>query len=130
MPVERSAMLGAQLWVIRWVPREGVTAADVQAVVDAHLKWMLGLEAAGHVVASGPLTSGPGVTPGGPHGAAGLHGAAGRCAGGPGPLRRQGTAHLRRPRVARHGGRPHRAGLLRHDDLPDQLMPARRPEGG
>ena len=64
MPVAGSAMLGAQLWVIRWLPREGVTAADVEALLDAHLEWMLGLEAAGHVVASGPLTSGPGVTPG------------------------------------------------------------------
>ncbi len=31
MPVERSAMLGAQLWVVRWSPRQGVTAADVEA---------------------------------------------------------------------------------------------------
>jgi uncharacterized protein len=64
MPVDRPAMLGAQLWVVRWVPRQGVTAADVEAVLDAHLAWMLGLEAAGQVVASGPLTSGPGVEPG------------------------------------------------------------------
>ena len=64
MPVERSAMLGAQLWVVRWIPRDGVTAADVEAALDDHLQWMLAQEAAGHVVASGPLTSGPGVTPG------------------------------------------------------------------
>jgi uncharacterized protein len=64
MPVERSAMLGAQLWVVLWRPREGVTTADVEAALDDHLEWMLGLEAAGHVVASGPLTSGPGVGPG------------------------------------------------------------------
>jgi uncharacterized protein len=64
MPVERTAMLGARLWVVRWTPREGVTAADVEAALDAHLEWMLELEAAGHVVASGPLTSGPGVAPG------------------------------------------------------------------
>jgi uncharacterized protein YciI len=64
MPVERSAMLGAQLWVVRWTPCDGVTAADVEAALDDHLEWMLGLEAAGHVVASGPLTSGPGVAPG------------------------------------------------------------------
>jgi uncharacterized protein YciI len=64
MPVERPAMLGAQLWVVRWIPREGVTTADVEATLDDHLEWMLGLEEAGQVVASGPLTSGPGVTPG------------------------------------------------------------------
>ena len=64
MPVERSAMLGAQLWVIQWSPREGVTAADIEAALDAHLEWMLALEGAGYVVASGPLTSGPGVAPG------------------------------------------------------------------
>jgi uncharacterized protein len=64
MTVERSVMLGARLWVVRWTPREGVTAADIEAALDAHLEWMLGLEAAGQVVASGPLTSGPGVTPG------------------------------------------------------------------
>jgi hypothetical protein len=56
MPVERSTMLGAQLWVVRWSPREGVTAADVEAALDAHLEWMLGLEAAGHVVAKGLRT--------------------------------------------------------------------------
>ena len=64
MPVERSAMPGAPLWVIRWTPREGVSAADTEAALDAHLEWMLGLEGAGYVVASGPLTSGPGVAPG------------------------------------------------------------------
>ena len=64
MPVERSAMLGARLWVVRWTPCEGITAADVEATLDVHLEWMLGLEAAGHVIASGPLTSGPGVAPG------------------------------------------------------------------
>jgi uncharacterized protein YciI len=64
MPVARSAMLGAQLWVVRWTPQPRVKAADVEAALDAHLEWMLGLEAAGHVVASGPLTSGPGVAPG------------------------------------------------------------------
>jgi uncharacterized protein YciI len=64
MPLEPAAMLGAQVWVVRWSPREGVTAADVETVLDAHLEWMLGLEAAGHVIASGPLTSGPGVAPG------------------------------------------------------------------
>src|SRR6266511_323995 len=61
MPVERSAMLGAQLWVIWWLFRQGVTAEDVEALLDAHLEWVLGLEAGGHVVASGPLTSGPGA---------------------------------------------------------------------
>jgi uncharacterized protein YciI len=64
MPVDRRAMLGAQLWVVRWIPRQGVTAADVEAALDDHLEWMLALEDAGHVVASGPLTSGPGSQPG------------------------------------------------------------------
>lgn len=64
MPPAHSTMLGAQLWVVHWTPREGVTAADVEAALAAHLEWMLGLEDAGHVVASGPLTSGPGVAPG------------------------------------------------------------------
>ena len=50
MPLEPAAMLGAQVWVVRWSPREGVTAADVETVLDAHLEWMLGLEAAGHVI--------------------------------------------------------------------------------
>jgi uncharacterized protein len=64
VPVGRPAMLGAQLWVVQWIPREGVTAADVEATLDEHLEWMLAQEAAGHVVASGPLTSGPGLAPG------------------------------------------------------------------
>jgi hypothetical protein len=38
MPVERSAMLGARLWVVRWTPCEGITAADVEAALDTHLK--------------------------------------------------------------------------------------------
>ena len=64
MPVERSAMLGAQLWVVRWNPLEGVTAADVVAARAAHREGLRGREAAGAGVAAGPLTSGPGVAPG------------------------------------------------------------------
>ena len=97
MPLEPAAMLGAQVWVVRWSPREGVTAADVETVltppgVDAR--------AGGRRARHRSLTSGPGVAGRGPHGAAGVHRTGGGRARRPGPVRRQGAPDLRGPRVA------------------------------
>ncbi|WP_088288258.1 YciI family protein [Kineosporia sp. A_224] len=64
MPVDRDAMLNVDLWVILWSPAPAVDAAVVEAVLDEHLAWMLDGEAAGRVVASGPLTAGPLARPG------------------------------------------------------------------
>jgi len=62
--VDRSAMLAASLWAVWWRPVEGLTVAELEGSLDAHLAWMLSLEQAGHLFASGPVTSGPGVLPG------------------------------------------------------------------
>ena len=64
MVVDRSAMLAANLWVIWWQPTAGLSSADLESCLDEHLAWMLSLERAGHLFASGPITSGEGVTPG------------------------------------------------------------------
>lgn len=58
------ALLGRDYWLIRSTPVESTTASDVERHVEAHVAWLLELEAAGVVVLSGPLTSGPGVRPG------------------------------------------------------------------
>ena len=64
MVVDRTAMIAADYWAVWWRPRVGVTAADLDAVLEEHLAWMLGLEREGHVLASGPITSGPGASAG------------------------------------------------------------------
>jgi uncharacterized protein len=62
--VDRDAMLNVDLWVVLWTPVDGVDAQAVGDVLEEHLSWMLGAEAAGSVVASGPLTGGPRARPG------------------------------------------------------------------
>jgi uncharacterized protein YciI len=57
-------LLGRDYWLILSTPAAGTGAADVAGHVDEHLDWLLGLEAAGVIVMSGPLTEGPGVRPG------------------------------------------------------------------
>jgi uncharacterized protein YciI len=58
------ALLGRDYWLILSTPVESTTAADVEHHLEAHLAWLLELEAAGMVFLSGPLISGPGVGPG------------------------------------------------------------------
>jgi uncharacterized protein YciI len=57
-------LLGREYWLIMSTPAPAVTGADIAGHVEAHLDWLLGLEAAGVVVMSGPLTEGPGARPG------------------------------------------------------------------
>ena len=64
MEPDRGALLGRDYWLALSTPLPTTTAADIESQVDAHLAWLLGLEAAGTVFLSGPLTSGPGVAPG------------------------------------------------------------------
>jgi uncharacterized protein YciI len=64
MGPDRDALLGRDYWLVLSTPRPGTTAADLERHVDAHLTWLLELEADGAAFLSGPLTSGPGVTPG------------------------------------------------------------------
>ena len=62
--VDRSALLGRDYWLVRSIPLPSATAADVERHLDAHLRWLLDLEADGTVFLSGPLVSGPGIGPG------------------------------------------------------------------
>jgi hypothetical protein len=57
-------LLGREYWLIMSTPAPAVTGADIAGQVEAHLDWLLELEAAGAVVMSGPLTEGPGAGPG------------------------------------------------------------------
>jgi uncharacterized protein YciI len=45
-------------------PGASTTGADIERHLDAHLAWLLKLEADGVVFLSGPLVSGPGTRPG------------------------------------------------------------------
>lgn len=51
-------------WLIRSTPADTTTSSDVERCAASHIGWLLGLEAAGTVLLSGPLLSGPGVAPG------------------------------------------------------------------
>jgi uncharacterized protein len=64
MGPDRGALLGRDYWLVRATPEPATTAADIERHVEAHLAWLLALEADGVVLLSGPLTSGPGVGPG------------------------------------------------------------------
>jgi uncharacterized protein YciI len=64
MGPDRSALLGRDYWLVLSTPNPATTAADIERHVDAHLTWLLALEADGVAFLSGPLTSGPGVRPG------------------------------------------------------------------
>jgi len=59
-----SGLLGRDYWMITSTPEPGTTAEAIGAVAHDHVAWLLDLEARGVVLASGPLTSGPGVGPG------------------------------------------------------------------
>jgi uncharacterized protein YciI len=63
METERR-LLGREYWLILSTPAPAVTGADIGGHVEAHLDWLLELEAEGVVVMSGPLTEGPGARPG------------------------------------------------------------------
>ena len=57
-------LLGREYWLVRSAPLDEVTHAQISASADEHVAWLLKLEAEGVVFLSGPLTSGPGVSPG------------------------------------------------------------------
>jgi uncharacterized protein YciI len=57
-------LLGRDYWLVRSIPRPGTRVADIERHLDDHLRWLLALEADGTVFLSGPLTAGPGITPG------------------------------------------------------------------
>jgi uncharacterized protein YciI len=59
-----AGLLGRDYWLIVSRPTQGTSREDIGAVVPAHLRWLLALEAEGRVLLSGPLLDGPGVGPG------------------------------------------------------------------
>ncbi len=61
---DRGALLGQDYWLLLSTPAADTTSADIARHLDAHLAWVLKLEADGVVFLSGPLVSGPGVGPG------------------------------------------------------------------
>jgi uncharacterized protein len=63
-PSGRAGLLGRDYWLVLSTPRPSATSADIAQYVDAHVAWLLKLEAEGTVFLSGPLVSGPGTGPG------------------------------------------------------------------
>ena len=57
-------LLGRDYWLIWSVPAASTDQAAVDARVEEHVAWLLGLEAEGVLFLSGPLLSGPGTGPG------------------------------------------------------------------
>jgi hypothetical protein len=62
--VDLSRLLARDYWLILSTPTAGTDQAAVDAHVKEHVGWLLGLERADVLFASGPLLSGPGVGPG------------------------------------------------------------------
>jgi len=62
--MDTAAFLAQDYWVVLWRPVAGTSADQIAEHLDAHLAWMLDLERAGQVLASGPLLEGPGTAPG------------------------------------------------------------------
>jgi uncharacterized protein YciI len=63
-PVDRSRLLARDYWLILSAPAEGTGQAAIDSRVEEHIGWLLELERADVLFASGPLLSGPGVGPG------------------------------------------------------------------
>jgi len=63
-PPNMAALLQRDYWLIRSTPAATTTPTDVEKCAPSHVRWLLGLEASGTVLLSGPLLSGPGVAPG------------------------------------------------------------------
>jgi uncharacterized protein len=62
--VDRGRLLARDYSLILSTPAAGTDEAAIDTHVDGHLAWLLELERAGALFASGPLLSGPGVGPG------------------------------------------------------------------
>ena len=64
VPADLSLLLGRDYWLVLSTPEQGTDQAAIEAHVEAHVAWLLGLERADVLLASGPLLSGPGAGPG------------------------------------------------------------------
>jgi hypothetical protein len=62
--VDLSRLLGRDYWLIRYIPAPGTNQAAIDARVEEHVGWLLGLERDDVLLASGPLLSGPGTASG------------------------------------------------------------------
>jgi hypothetical protein len=62
--VDLTRLLGRDYWLVLSTPNPGTDQAAVARHLNAHVAWLLELERAGDLLASGPLLSGPGVGPG------------------------------------------------------------------
>lgn len=60
----QSDLLGRDYWLAFATPSAVATPADIAALAEEHVAWLLGVEAEGKVLCSGPLLSGPGTRPG------------------------------------------------------------------
>lgn len=63
-PVDLSALLARDYWLIMSKPETGATPEAIDELVPDHVQWLLGLEQEHVLFLSGPLTSGSGVGPG------------------------------------------------------------------
>jgi len=59
-----SRLLRRDYWLILSAPAAGTDQAAVDAHVEEHVGWLLGLESEEVLLVSGPLLSGPGTGPG------------------------------------------------------------------
>jgi uncharacterized protein YciI len=64
VPADLSRLLRRDYWLVLSTPVAGTDQAAIEAHVDDHVAWLLELERADVLLASGPLLSGPGVGPG------------------------------------------------------------------
>jgi uncharacterized protein YciI len=62
--VDLSRLLARDYWLILSTPAAGADREAIEARVPEHVAWLLELERADVLFASGPLLSGPGVGPG------------------------------------------------------------------
>ncbi|MER5348119.1 YciI family protein [Streptomyces mirabilis] len=58
------SLLREDYWLVLSRPLPSTTAADIAALVDEHLAWLLVLESDGKILMSGPFLEGPAVGPG------------------------------------------------------------------
>ena len=64
VPADPARLLGRDYWLVLSTPGESTDQAAIEAHVKEHIAWLLELERADVLFASGPLLSGPGVGPG------------------------------------------------------------------
>lgn len=59
-----TGLLGKDYWLVLSRPLPGTSVERIEEFLQAHLDWLLALEASGSVLMSGPLLDGPDTGPG------------------------------------------------------------------